>query len=79
MSKIRTESKIRSYSFLFEILDTKRGNTIGFKDNIIKDTILQMHIDPRFNKIILQGMNSAVEIDFSDHSKSLEKIFETPL
>lgn len=79
MSKIRTESKIRSYSFLFEILDAKTGNTIGFKDNIIKDTILQMHTDPRFNKIILQGMNSAVDIDFSDHPKSLEDIFDTPL
>ncbi|MCA9016742.1 MAG: hypothetical protein KDA77_15520, partial [Planctomycetaceae bacterium] len=79
MSKIRTESKIRNYSFLIEILDARTGNTIGFKDNILKDTILQMQIDPRFNQILLQGMNSAVEIDFSDHSKSLEKILETPL
>tara|TARA_R110002095_G_scaffold1297_3_gene6844 strand:+ start:2893 stop:7521 length:4629 start_codon:yes stop_codon:yes gene_type:complete len=79
MSKIRTESKIRSYSFLIEVLDAKTGNTIGFKDNIMKDTILQMHIDPRFNKILFQGNNSAVEIDFSDRAKSLETIFETPL
>ena len=79
MSKIRTESKTRSYSLLFEILDAKTGNTIGFKDNIIKDTILQMHIAPRFKKIILQGMNSAIEIDFSDQTKSLNKIFEAPL
>lgn len=79
MSKIRTASKIRNYSFLFEVLDAKTGDTIGFKDNVIKDTILQMQIDPRFNKIILQGMKSAVEIDFSDHSKSLDQIFEAPL
>lgn len=79
MSKIRTESKVRSYSFLFEVLDAKTGNTIGFKDNVIKDTILQMQIDPRFNKILFQGMNSAVEIDFSDRVKSLEKILDAPL
>tara|TARA_R110002111_G_scaffold261984_1_gene336599 strand:+ start:68622 stop:73325 length:4704 start_codon:yes stop_codon:yes gene_type:complete len=79
MSKIRTESKTRSYSYLFEVLDAQTGNTIGFEDNIIKDTILQMHIDPRFHKMILQGMNSAVEIDFSDRPKSLDKIFDAPL
>lgn len=79
MSKIRTESRTRSYSFLFEILDAKTGKTIGFKENILKDTILQMHIDPRFKKIILQGMHSAVELDFSDPSKSLKKLFEGPL
>lgn len=79
ISKIRTESKITNYSFLFEILDAKTGNTIGFKDNIMKDTILQMQIDPRFNKIVFQGMNGAVEIDFSDRTKSLEKILDAPL
>lgn len=79
MSKIRTESKSTSYSFLFEIMDAKTGNTIGFKDNIIKDTLLQMHIEPRFNKILLQGMNSAIEIDFSNPQKSLKNIFDTPL
>lgn len=79
MSKIRTESRTRSYSFLFEILDAKTGKTIGFKDNILKDTILQMHIDPRFKKIILQGMHSAVELDFSDPARSLKKLFEDPL
>ncbi|WP_298864674.1 hypothetical protein, partial [uncultured Gimesia sp.] len=79
MSKIRTESKTRSYSLLFEILDAKTGNTIGFKDNIIKDTILQLHFDPRFKKIILQAMNSAIEFDFNDQPKSLNKIFDAPL
>ncbi len=79
MSKIRTESRVRSYSFLFEILDGKTGNVIGFQDNIQKDTILQMHIDPRFKTIRLQGLKSAVEIDFSDPQKSLENIFEAPL
>ncbi|MFK7776548.1 MAG: PQQ-binding-like beta-propeller repeat protein, partial [Gimesia sp.] len=79
MSKIRTEAKIRNYSLLFEVFDAKTGDIIGFKDNIIKDTILQMHIDPRFKKIIFQGMKSAIEIDFSDQTKSLNKIFGAPL
>ncbi|WP_417390781.1 PQQ-binding-like beta-propeller repeat protein [Gimesia sp.] len=79
MSKIRTESRTRSYSFLLEILDARTGDTIGFKDNILKDTILQLQVDPRFQKIILQGMHSAIEIDFSDKAKSLDKIFEKPL
>lgn len=79
MSKIRTESRVRNYSILLEILDGKTGNTIGFQDNLIKDTILQMHIEPRANKILLQGLKSAIEIDFSDPQKSLKKFFETPL
>ncbi|QDU09363.1 PQQ-binding-like beta-propeller repeat protein [Gimesia aquarii] len=79
ISKIRTESKTTSYSFLFEIMDAKTGNTIGFKENIIKDTLLQMHIEPRLNKILLQGMNSAIEIDFRDFQKPLKNIFDTPL
>lgn len=79
MSKIRTESKTRSYSLLFEIIDAQTGNTIGLKDNIIKDTILHMHIDPQFKKLILQGMKSAIEIDFGDKTKALHKLFETPL
>ncbi|WP_278466415.1 PQQ-binding-like beta-propeller repeat protein [Gimesia maris] len=79
MSKIRTESRTRSYSFLLEILDASTGDTIGFKDNILKDTILQLQIDPRFHKIILQGLHSAIEIDFSDKAKSLDSIFEKPL
>ena len=79
MSKIRTESKTRSYSLLFEVLDAKTGNTIGMKDNIIKDTILQLHFDPRFKKIILRAMNSAIELDFNDQPKSLNKIFDAPL
>lgn len=79
MSKIRTESRTRSYSFLLEILDARTGDTIGFKDNILKDTILQLQIDPRFHKIILQGMHSAIEIDFSDKAKSLDEIFDKPL
>ncbi|QDT89578.1 PQQ-binding-like beta-propeller repeat protein [Gimesia algae] len=79
MSKIRTESRTRSYSFLLEVLDARTGDTIGFKDNLLKDTILQLQIDPRFHKIILQGMHSAIEIDFSDKAKSLDGIFDKPL
>ncbi|MEQ8851467.1 PQQ-binding-like beta-propeller repeat protein [Gimesia sp.] len=79
MSKIRTESRTRSYSFLFEILDTRTGKTIGFKDNILKDTILQMQIDPRLRKIILQGMHSAVEIDYQNPTRGLENLLDSPL
>ncbi|QDU49863.1 outer membrane protein assembly factor BamB family protein [Gimesia panareensis] len=79
MSKIRTESRTRSYSFLFEILDAKTGKTIGFKDNLLKDTILQMQIDPRFKKIILQGMHSAVEIDYNNPTRALDQLLDSPL
>jgi len=54
----------RSDGLLVEIVDSRTGRTIGFKDNLLADRILHMSYEPDLDKVVLRGLRSVIDIEF---------------
>jgi len=64
MSRIGNRTNGRR-SLLVEVIDSSTGDTIGFKENIFPDRLVQLSYDPADERIELRGLKTLIDLNFS--------------
>jgi outer membrane protein assembly factor BamB len=76
MSRVGNRTNGRR-SLLVEVIDSSTGDTIGFKENIFPDRLVQLSYDPAVGRIELRGLKTLIDLDFS--RKPLQILLDGPL
>ena len=64
MSGVRNRWNGNKQSLPVEVIDAASGETIGLKDNIYPDRIVQCTYHPGQGRILLHGLKTLVELKF---------------
>ncbi len=77
ISQVRNSYYGNRQSMLVEVIDAKTGQTIGVKDNILPDRIVNLYYDPQAGRIELRGLKCRIDIDFGPEVQRLHFNRET--
>jgi len=79
ISNVRDPWNNRKKGLLVEAIDGKTGDTIGYKDNVIADRILQVSYDPDSSIMSLHGFKTRVDLEFDANVQRLAALANSSL
>lgn len=77
ISNVRDPWNSRRKGLLVEAIDGATGETLGYKDNVLADRILQVSYDPQASAVRLHGFKTEVDLEFGPEIQRLAGLGES--
>lgn len=77
ISSVRDNWNHQRKGLLVEVFDAQTGDTIGLKEDILADRIVQVSYDPDAARVRLHGLQTTINIDFGRNVQGLAAFAES--